>query len=650
MTQLSVSGVGMEFGASVILRDVTFTVAAGERWGIVGRNGTGKSTLFRLITGELNPTQGSIARTPGLRITLLEQHRDFGGASTVWEAVSLAFASLIELETSLAEQAHAIGEVGHEVTPAHLDRYAHDLERFEHEGGYTFHARVDAVLHGLGFDPDAARTTRLETLSGGERGRIGLARQLVTPADMLLLDEPTNHLDLETTRWLEEYLASVPASVLLVSHDRAFLAAVADHVLHFEHKSAVAYTGGYEAFVLQRAERRLSQQRAFERQQRVVAGEEDYIRRNIAGQNTKQAKGRRKRLERLPRLSPPPGSDGVMALRFDSRERGGDQVIVADGARVAIGSRPLIAPFSAQVRRGDRVGLIGPNGAGKSTMLRVLLGERPPAEGALRLGLSTTVAYYRQDLAQVPLDRTIYDAIADRRPMWERRSVQSHLGRFGFSGDEVQRVASGLSGGERARLALAMMMLEGANLLVLDEPTNHLDVESIEALEDAIEEWGGTVLMVSHDRALLRALATRVWEVRDGQLEVFDGPFAEWEVADAERRERADADRSAALKRERDRSKESRRDAPERGRQDAARTARREVESAEAEVMALEERITALTEQLAEPALYEGPGGVGAHEAARLGSELEAARRALDGAVARWSDASERVHALQSAD
>jgi len=335
MTQIAMSGVAVEFGDTAILRDVTFTVASGERWGIIGRNGTGKTTLFNLVTGALEPSQGVVVRAPGTRVTLLEQHRDFGDAATVWQAVAGAFERLLDLERSLSDQSTKIGELGESATPQMLDRYAHDLERFEREGGYEVTARVDAVLHGLGFDPTEARSRRLDTLSGGERGRVGLARQLVTPADVLLLDEPTNHLDLETTEWLESYLCNTNATVLLISHDRAFLASVIDHTLHLENGTATPYVAGYESFVNQRVERRLTQQRAFDKQQRQIASEEDYIRRNIAGQNSKQAKGRRKRLERLPRLSPPPDESGggTMSIHFDVAERGGDVVAVAEECR-----------------------------------------------------------------------------------------------------------------------------------------------------------------------------------------------------------------------------------------------------------------------------------------------------------------------------
>ncbi|HEX6626527.1 MAG TPA: ABC-F family ATP-binding cassette domain-containing protein, partial [Gemmatimonadaceae bacterium] len=541
MTQISVSNVSVEFGATTVFSGVTFTVARGERWGILGRNGSGKTTLFRLITGSQQPTTGVISRQPGLRVALLEQHREFVGAQTVWEAAAGEFAELLALERSLAEQANQLAEVGESVTPQMLARYDRDFERFQREDGYSLASRVDAVLDGLGFDPEKARVQPLTQLSGGERGRLGLARQLVSPADVLLLDEPTNHLDLETTRWLEEFLRGIDRTVLLISHDRAFLANVVDHVLHLEGGSATTYAGSYESFVQQRNERRLSQQRAADKQRRFIAEEEDYIRRNIAGQNSKQAKGRRKRLGRMPRLTQPAAEQGsVLNLSLSVGDRGGDQVAVARDVTIDVEGRTLISRFSVTIQRGDVVGFIGPNGSGKSTFLRSLVGDHAVAAGELRVGGSINAAFYRQDLAQVPTDRTLYEVIADLRPHWERGQIQGHLGRFGFSGDEVQRRADKLSGGEQARVALAMMMLSRANFLLLDEPTNHLDIESVEALEDALAEYEGTVLLVSHDRALLDALASRVWILHDQHVTDFHGSFAEWEEQSRERRHAAD--------------------------------------------------------------------------------------------------------------
>ena len=646
MTQLAASAVAVEFGDSTLFKDVTFTVAAGERWGLVGRNGTGKTTLFRLLTGDLAPTRGQVARQPEIRISMLEQHRTFGGAATVWEAAAGSFAELLTLERSLVEQAT---QLEHDSSETALARYGRDLERFEREGGYTIAPRVDAVLHGLGFDPVDARTKMVDHLSGGERGRLGLARQLVTPADVLLLDEPTNHLDLETTRWLEDFLTGTTATVLLISHDRAFLTAVVDHVLHFENDTARAYSGGYASFIEQRSLRRLTHQRQFEQQQRKIASEEDYIARNIAGQNSKQAKGRRKRLERLPRLSPPGEDSGAMAIQFEAGERGGDRVLAAEHATLKVGSRVLIQDFTSTLMRGDTLGLIGPNGSGKSTFIRALLGEHPIASGALRLGGGIVVGYYRQDLAQLPMGKSLYDIINDLRPTWDRRLVQGHLGRFGFSGDEVQRRADTLSGGERARVALAMLMLSRANLLVLDEPTNHLDVESIEALEDALSAYEGTILLVSHDRALLRALTTRLWVVHERHVTDFDGSFAEWEVVAMER-ERAAAIQAAdeeALRRVQERKRTARHEDAKRDNRAALREAERRVSELEGRVQELEAEIADMTGRLQAPELYTRPDGVA--EASRLGAALERAKRALDAELEAWTAATEVLDALAEA-
>jgi len=635
VTLISVSSLSIEFGATTVLRDVTFTVGRGDRWGILGRNGSGKTSLFKMIAGVMTPTTGQIARVGGLRLSMLEQHRSFSGHTTVWEAAAGPFADLLALERSLEEQAHALGDA----TPQMMDKYSHDLERFDREGGYTMAPRVDSVLHGLGFDPAKARTQTIASLSGGERGRVGLAQQLVAPVDVMLLDEPTNHLDLETTRWLEDYLRESDLTVLLISHDRAFLDSAVDHVLHLEAGTAFAYTGGFQSFVAQREERRLSQQRASDKQARKIASEEDYIRRNLAGQNTRQAKGRRKLLARTARLSPPPGSAGAMSLSLESHERGGDQIVVADHVKIGIGERTLLENFTGSIHRGEIVGLVGPNGAGKSTLLRSLVGHRPIESGVLRMGGSLTVSYYDQELAQVPLDKTIYQIIEDLRPLWTRGQIQGHLGRFDFSGDEVLRRADSLSGGERARVALAMMMLVRANFLIFDEPTNHLDVESIEALEDAILDYDGTVLLVSHDRALLRALTTRVWVLHDLRITDFTGTFLEWEELSKERAHaaRVEAAEEEALRRvkEKQRTRKVESGTGKQGEKGGtAPDARRVLESAEARVATLESRVTAITTELENPDLYTTADGP--RRAAQLGKELDVRRTELDRALAEW--------------
>jgi len=635
MTLISLADVGVSFGATTLLKDVSVTIARGERWGIIGRNGAGKSTLFQIITGKLQPSKGAVARQPGLRVSLLDQHRDFGAATTVWEAAAAAYAPLIAIEKELAILSEQLGD-GDE---ALMDRYGRLQEQFMHEGGYDFPARIDKVLQGLGFDAIESRTRALQGLSGGERGRVGLAAQLAAPAELLLLDEPTNHLDLDTTRWLQTYLGELGETVVVISHDRAFLDETVDHVLHVTGSTAHAYTGGYSAFVSQREERMLAFQRQLDKQQKFIAKEEEYIRRHLAGVNSSQAKGRRSKLGRLPRLSPPPGEAGAMSLRLEIGDRGGDRVLHTDKLRVAVGDRVLLEDVTLTAMRSDVIALVGPNGAGKSTLIATILGAREAAGGAASVGGSVDAAWYRQDLGQLPLEKSIYDAIQDVRPLWGRGNIQGHLGAFGFSGESVMRTISTLSGGERARVALALIMLQKANLLVLDEPTNHLDVESIEALEDAIEEYEGTVILVSHDRAFLRELSTRVWSFDGTRLRDFDGPFVDWEVAESDRRAKVASDSAsvAQVKREKERAQAHK----AKGGDDRAATARKQskkaADDAEREVLRLDERVRQVTRALEDGDLYDG-SPENAREAGRLEKELTAAQRMLDEAMTTWAE------------
>jgi ATP-binding cassette subfamily F protein 3 len=633
---LSIAGVGVSFGDRTLLENVTFQIERGERWGIIGRNGSGKTTLLNLVLGTQDPTEGKVSRQGGLRIRLMDQHRELEGAGTVWEAASGPFAELLALEKSLEDQAHGIADAGAAVTQAQLDRYDRDFERFQHEDGYSIAARVDAVLAGLGFDPEIARTQLLTTLSGGERGRVALAQQLAAPADLLLLDEPTNHLDLDTTRWLEEYIKGLDEALIIISHDRALLENVCDHMLHLEDRTAVVYEGSYSRFVELRAERRVAAQRAFEKQATAIAKEEEYIRRNLAGRHAQQAVGRRKRLNRLPRLGAPPGSEGTMSVRFEAKERGGDQVIVADKVKIAYGDRVLLDDFTNIVRRGEMIGLVGPNGTGKSTLLSSITGGRPVEGGTVRVPDSIATGYYRQDLGEVPRDGSLFDIIYDKRHQWTRGQVQGHLGKYGFSGDSVLRKASSLSGGELARMALAMLELEKANLLVFDEPTNHLDVESIEELEDAIGDFEGTVVLVSHDRALLRALVTRVWILHDGRITDYPGTFGEWEQAS---KERAHAARVAAAEEAKVREVKERqkvRRAEEEKKDDRAqkKASRKAVEEAEARIAEWEKKVAAIQAELANPDLYGKSEGV--KRSVQLGIDLERAKEKLDAAFRQW--------------
>lgn len=431
---------------------------------------------------------------------------------------------------------------------------------------------------------------------------------------------------------------------MVISHDRAFLDETVERVLHVAAGTAVFYRGAYSDFVRQRGERDLTERRAFAKQQTLIRKEEEYIRRNIVGQKTKQAQSRRRKLERMPRLSPPPADEQSMAIRLDAGERGGDRVVDLKNVTVSVGSRTLLEDVTVTARRQDVIALVGANGTGKTTLLATLLGAHPPAAGEVRIGASITPAWYRQDLAGVPLDRKIFDIIYDLRPQWTRGQVQGHLGAFQFSGDEVFRVTNSLSGGERSRVALAMVTLVKANLLVLDEPTNHLDVEGIEVLEDAIEDYKGTTILVSHDRAFLRELATRVWAITDGRLEDYDGPFVDWEIRQAERLREAEALRAAEAEKQlrvsRKRPQRRSRKPPDPAKR--LRKAQREAEAAEGAVEAAEEIVADLEAKLADSSLYDGTAD-GNRRAEELGRSLEEAKGVLEETMAKWTEAVESL-------
>jgi ATP-binding cassette subfamily F protein 3 len=667
MSLVSLSRVRVERGGTPILADVSLAIERGERWGLVGRNGSGKTSLLDVIVGEAPIADGTRVLEPGVRITRLDQHRSLGDAVTVWDAASSAFGEVLEIGASLERQADALGQGA----PAEaLERYDRDLERFRRLGGYEVDARVERVLEGLGFDPVASKSKAVSVLSGGERGRLALARQLVVPADLVLLDEPTNHLDLETIAWLESHLVGLDAALLIVSHDRAFMDALCDHVVHLEAGTAFTYACGYREFVERRVEARAAQARAWAQQQKKIAKEEDFIRRNIAGQKTNQAKGRRKQLARLPRLSAPADEEGVMALRLEPAERGGDQVAVLEDLTVGVPGRPeLVRDIDLVVRRHDVIGLVGPNGAGKSTLVKTILGERPPTSGTARVGASISAAYLSQELAGVDPARTIFDLIHDQRPGWDRGKVQGHLGRFGFEGETVRRKAGTLSGGERARVALALLMLSRANFLILDEPTNHLDVESIEVLEDALDGFDGTVLLVSHDRALLRSTTNRMWRIAGGALEDFAGGFAEWETRDPPSPDGVGVGGPAAGPAAAAPTAGRASSGPEGGtradpsapppdaaayraarkeRQARLRTARRAVEEAEARAHRLEEQITEIDAALHAPDLYDRADAV--EEAGRLQKSLEAKRAEVAAALDAWERAAVELDELEASE
>jgi ATP-binding cassette subfamily F protein 3 len=551
MSLLVATQLGKAYGALDVFEGVHLRVEAGDRIGFVGSNGAGKTTLLRVLAGVEGPSAGAIHRKRGLTIGYLPQDPPPPGEATLRGAMLTVFAKLQTQGDALAELEHELAAAARTQSSSAEDAeryrellaaYGQAQTEYEVAGGYTYETRIAQVLGGLGFNEDAYAKP-VTHLSGGERTRALLAQLLLQEPDLLLLDEPTNHLDLEAVEWLEETLLRWHGALVIVAHDRYFLDKVATRIWDMEFGHLEMYRGNYTAYHGQREARRARQRKEWEEQQEFVEKTEEFIQRNLAGQRTKEAQGRRTRLERFLRdeAIERPREQRQIRLGLTTQIRSGDLVLATKDLVVGY-DQPLFYCPDLEVRRGDRVAMIGPNGAGKTTLLRAILGVVPPLGGKIRFGASVEVGYLAQAQAGLRPEQSVLDAILEVRnlPVSQARNF---LGQFLFSGDEVYRPIGTLSGGQRSRVALARLTLQGANFLLLDEPTNHLDLASQEILEEVLSQFPGTVLLVSHDRYLVQALATHIWRVAGDELRAYKGNYEEY------LRQRAAPDPSATLAR-----------------------------------------------------------------------------------------------------
>jgi ATP-binding cassette subfamily F protein 3 len=528
---LTFSSLSKSFGQHDIFSNLTGAVPHESRVGIVGPNGIGKTTLLRILAGLDEPSGGGVTRLRGLRVGYLPQEAvDTETKNTLWEEMLTAFGELLKIEGEMRRLEVAMSDAAqHE---AALEKYGHVQEEFERSGGYTYETRIKQTLDGLGFESSEYHRPLIQ-LSGGQKTRALLARLLLEAPDLLILDEPTNHLDIHAVEWLERFLGEWRGSVLIVSHDRYFLDEVVNKVWEISATRIEEYNGNYSAYVMQRTERKERQRREYESQQEFIAKEEDYIRRNIAGQNTAQAKGRRRRLERLKdtdgAIVDRPRELNTLHLKLNTDLRSGDRVVETHNVGVGYQDDKKVLFYAPDVLlwRREIAALIGPNGAGKSTFLKTLLGQIPPLKGKVKLGSSLKIGYFAQAHEGLDQEKTPIEEIQSVREM-PAPNARDYLAKFLFTGDDVFKKVSVLSGGERGRLALAKLAMEGANFLLLDEPTNHLDIPSQEILEAVLSDFEGTILLVSHDRYLIDALATQVWSLEEGKLEVFRGNYHEF--------------------------------------------------------------------------------------------------------------------------
>src|SRR6267378_1390991 len=522
------SEVYKSYGTQDVLRGVSLQINPGEHVGLVGRNGSGKTTIFRLVNNEEPPDRGEVIRARGLRLGLLAQHIHFEAGSTVHESALAAFGHLQQIEHEMHELEHRMAEVDADLEKV-LERYSDLQHQFEREGGFEYAAKAESILQGLGFERESW-SLPTENLSGGQQNRLGLVRLLLAEPDVLLLDEPTNHLDVGAVEWLEEFLQGYNSAYVVISHDRYFLDRACGRIIELENGRAATYTGNYSAFLVEREERRETQQRAYENQRQLIEKTEEFIRRNLAGQKTKQAKSRRTMLAKLERVEAVRADRSSGDFRLQAIERTGNHVLTVNETTIGYADKVLAGDISFILRRGECLGIIGPNGSGKTTFLKTILGKIPPPSGEVRWGTKVQIGYYAQQLDDLD-DRNeiIMELRRVASPSATAGELRSFLGKFHFSGDDVYKHVGDLSGGEKGRLALAKLIYSRVNVLVLDEPTNHLDIPSREALEEALDAYEGTIVTISHDRYFLDRVATQILALDGlGGAEHYDGDYTEY--------------------------------------------------------------------------------------------------------------------------
>lgn len=530
MTAISLSSVCLEFGTDVILDKVSFSLNEGDKLGIVGVNGAGKSTLFKIIHGEYTPTDGSVFISKDKTVGMLEQNTGLEGDSTVLDEMLASFSALIDDEKRLEELQKKLEE-----TPSDsslISSYTSLTDRFKRAGGYEFRSRCKGILKNLGFD-ERFHDLKISGLSGGQKTRLALARQLITSPDILMLDEPTNHLDIETLAWLEDFLSGYKGTLLVISHDRFFLDKVTNKTLEIENTHAELYNGNYSRYMVLKAENREIRERQYKNQQKEIARIEAYIeqqRRWNRERNIIAAESRQKALDRMVKIERPEDLPEKIRLSFTKSGESGNDVLTVKNLAKAFPNKPLFSDVSFLVKKRDHLFIAGPNGCGKSTLIKIIADKLAQDAGSFEFGYNVTVGYYDQENQNLDPENTVLDELWNCYEGLTQTEIRSALALFLFKGDDIEKKVSVLSGGEKARLTLCKLILSKMNLLILDEPTNHLDINSREALENALSEFDGTIIAVSHDRYFISKLATRVLDLESRPALDFMGSYEEYKA------------------------------------------------------------------------------------------------------------------------
>ncbi|KEK17435.1 ABC transporter ATP-binding protein [Bacillus manliponensis] len=606
---LQVNGLSKLFGAETILSNIKLEVQTRDRIALVGRNGAGKSTLLKVIAGELSHDGGEIIKPKDVSIGYLAQHTGLETSLSIWDEMLTVFSHLQHMEKELRRLEQEMGKEEVFSNANLYEKLLTDYDRlqldYKNKGGYQYEADIRSVLSGLGF-PTETQGVKISTLSGGQKTRLALGKLLLTKPDLLILDEPTNHLDIDTLTWLEQYLQGYPGAILIVSHDRYFLDKLVTQVYEISHKKSKRYVGNYSKYLDLKAAAYEQEMRLYEKQQEEVAKLEDFIQKNIArASTTKRAQSRRKQLDRMELMDRPLGDTKSASFHFDIERQSGNDVLQVKDVAIGYDDHAIIEDVRMNLTRGDSVALVGPNGIGKSTLLKSIVDKLALLNGEISFGSNVSIGYYDQEQAKLTSSKRVLDELWDDYPLQPEKEIRTVLGNFLFSGDDVLKSVSSLSGGEKARLALAKLMMQKSNLLILDEPTNHLDLNSKEILENALIDFPGTLLFVSHDRYFINRVATKVIELSTDGAQEYLGDYDYYVEKKTEMLERAElesTEKDEPVKKQIAQEKLNYLEEKERKKLERQRL--RKIEELETTIADLEEAIAALEAELCLPEVY----------------------------------------------
>ncbi|EOG9813890.1 ATP-binding cassette domain-containing protein [Listeria monocytogenes] len=650
MILLQVQQISKFFGAEVILDNIKLEVKTGDRIALVGRNGAGKSTLLKIIAGKMSYDGGTISKPKSVEIGYLAQNTGLESSKTIWDEMLSVFDSLRKMEADLRKMELRLGEPELYNDPEKYQALMTDYDTLQHtfkeSGGYTYEAEIRSVLNGLRFYPEDYEV-EIASLSGGQKTRLALAKLLLAKQDILVLDEPTNHLDIETLAWLETYLQNYHGSLLIVSHDRYFLDKVVNQVYEISRTKIDHYKGNYSSFVNQKQAKLEQMWKEFDKQQKQIAKLEDFVARNIVrASTTKRAQSRRKQLEKMDVLGRPQGDEKAAHFGFQFEKQTGKDVLMVDQLSIGYAKDKRIASnLTFEMKRQDSLALVGPNGIGKSTLLKTLIRDIPALSGEFHFGAGVKIGYYDQEQAKLTSNKTVLMELWDDYPELNEVNVRTTLGNFLFSDDDVLKNVQSLSGGEKARLALAKLTLLEANVLILDEPTNHLDIESKEVLEAALIDFEGTILFVSHDRYFINRIASKIVELAPEKATVFLGDYDYYQEKLAEEKELAQLDAEDRRKKgeqvEATSSVRKLNYQEEKEQQKLLRQRKRKLEEVEKSMEATDEKIAELELQLTNPEVFQD------HEKAlEITQELDAVKADGEKLMEEWEQISEELESM----